>query len=285
MQYLARRSRRYPDMRRKILVLSLLVVAAAASVGLASVRRQGGGTSALKRPRADFAKSEAHFHKEVLPLLNRSCWDRQGDGATKGGFSLDAFTNLNSVLKDRRAWEHVLHNVESGEMPPKKKTQPTLAERESLVAWIGKTLFPVDPANPDPGRVTLRRLNRVEYDNTIRDLVGVDFKPAEDFPQDDVGYGFDNIGDVLSLPPVLFEKYLKAAERIMDDAIVTGPRPAPEKRFGPQQMEGGADIGPVRGLASNGELSVEANFPRPGRYALRAKAYEDKAGTSPSAWL
>lgn len=107
-------------MRRKILVLSLLVVAAAASVGLASVRRQGGGTSALKRPRADLAKSEAQFHKEVLPLLNRYCWDCHGDGATKGGFSFDAFTNLNSVLKDRRAWEHVLHNVESGEMPPKK---------------------------------------------------------------------------------------------------------------------------------------------------------------------
>ena len=281
MQYLARRSRQCPDMRRQILVLSLLVVAAAAAGWFASVRRQGGGMSALKRPRADLAKSEAQFHKEVLPLLNRYCWDCHGDGATKGDFSLDAFTNLNAVLKDRRAWEHVLHNVESGEMPPKKKSQPTLAERESITAWIGRTLFPVDPANPDPGRVTLRRLNRVEYDNTIRDLVGVDFKPADDFPQDDVGYGFDNIGDVLSLPPVLFEKYLKAAERVMDDAIVTGPRPAPEKRFGPQQMEGGADIGPVRGLASNGELSVEANFPQPGRYALRAKAYEEKAGDEP----
>src|SRR4249920_2199384 len=63
-------------------------------------------------------------------------------------------------------------------------------------------------AKPNVGRVTLRRLNRLEYNNTIRDLLGVDFKPAEDFPSDDVGYGFDNIGDVLSLPPLLMEKYL-----------------------------------------------------------------------------
>ena len=67
-------------------------------------------------------------------------------------------------------------------------------------------------AKPNVGRVTIRRLNRTEYNNTIRDLVGVDFKPAEDFPADDVGYGFDNIGDVLSVSPLLLEKYLSAAE-------------------------------------------------------------------------
>src|SRR5690606_11711746 len=68
-------------------------------------------------------------------------------------------------------------------------------------------------------RVTIRRLNRAEYNNTIRDLVGVDFQPADDFPADDVGYGFDNIGDVLTLPPVLLEKYLDAAEAIMARAF------------------------------------------------------------------
>ncbi len=79
------------------------------------------------------------------------------------------------------------------------------------------------------GRVTIRRLNRVEYNNTIRDLVGVDFKPAADFPNDDVGYGFDNIGDVLSLSPLLLEKYLSAAESILDRAIVIADPPKPAK--------------------------------------------------------
>ena len=71
----------------------------------------------------------------------------------------------------------------------------------------------------NPGKVTIRRLNREEYRNTIRDLLGVDFQP-DDFPNDEVGYGFDNIGDVLSLPPMLMEKYLAAAEEIVTKAIV-----------------------------------------------------------------
>src|SRR5438552_4045347 len=76
--------------------------------------------------------------------------------------------------------------------------------------------------HPDPGRVTIRRLNRAEYNNTIRDLTGIDFQPAADFPEDDSGYGFDNIGDVLSLSPVLLEKYLAAAEKILDMAMKSG---------------------------------------------------------------
>lgn len=71
----------------------------------------------------------------------------------------------------------------------------------------------------DPGRVTIRRLNRAEYNNTIRDLLGIDFRPADDFPSDDVGYGFGSIGDVLSMPPILLEQYLAAAEQIVDRAI------------------------------------------------------------------
>ena len=98
------------------------------------------------------------------------------------------------------------------------------------------------------GRVTIRRLNRTEYNNTIRDLVGVDFKPAADFPNDDVGYGFDNIGDVLSLSPLLLEKYLSAAEAILDQAIVIADPPKPTKerlgslraRSGPAGRGGGA---------------------------------------------
>ena len=79
----------------------------------------------------------------------------------------------------------------------------------------------------DPGRVTLRRLNRVEYNNTIRDLLGVDIQPADDFPADDIGYGFDNIGDVLAVSPLLFEKYLTAAERVVDKAFADELVPLP----------------------------------------------------------
>ena len=105
-------------------------------------------------------------------------------------------------------------------MPPKNKPQPTKEEKEFLIGWIENSLTKVDCTAPkDPGRVTIRRLNRAEYNNTIRDLCGVDFKPADDFPADDVGYGFDNIGDVLSFQPILLEKYLAAADKILEAAV------------------------------------------------------------------
>src|SRR2546423_10541028 len=116
-------------------------------------------------------------------------------------------------------------------MPPEKNPQPPQDERDLLPAWFQSELCACDCAHPDPGRVTLRRLNRAEYNNTIRDLLGVNFHPADDFPADDIGYGFDNIGDVLSLPPVLLEKYMTAAEKILELAIVTdfAARPLPNR--------------------------------------------------------
>ncbi|MFM7103068.1 MAG: DUF1592 domain-containing protein, partial [Verrucomicrobiota bacterium] len=164
-------------------------------------------------------------------------------------------------------------------MPPPKKPQPDPAERERVVQWADTTLFPVDPANPDPGRVTLRRLNRVEYDNTIRDLVGVDFQPAADFPQDDVGYGFDNIGDVLSLPPVLWERYLRAAEMVLDEAVVSGPR-QPKARFhSPAEIQGHVGNSAVATLSTNGEMHLDVAVAHAGEYEFKVKAYGDQAGT------
>ena len=83
-------------------------------------------------------------------------------------------------------------------MPPAKKRRPDTVERQRLENWIKFEAFGIDPRNIDPGRVTVRRLNRVEYRNTIRDLLGVDFDAESQFPPDDTGYGFDNIGDVLN---------------------------------------------------------------------------------------
>src|SRR4030095_2377211 len=85
--------------------------------------------------------------------------------------------------------------------------------------WIKKDVFGIDTNNPDPGRVTIRRLNRVEYRNTIRDLMGFEFQVEEELPPDDTGYGFDNIGDVLTVSPMLLEKYMQAAETIVAGAV------------------------------------------------------------------
>jgi hypothetical protein len=112
--------------------------------------------------------------------------------------------------------------LRTGKMPPKEQPRPSEADVKRVIDWIDREILKVDCSGPrDPGRVTIRRLNRHEYNNTIRDLVGVEFKPADDFPVDDSGYGFDNIGDVLSVSPLLLEKYLNAAEKITAAAIVT----------------------------------------------------------------
>src|SRR5205085_5142081 len=120
----------------------------------------------------------------------------------------------------RDRWELVLKKMKAGDMPPQPLPRPADAELRAATTWIERELDRFDSmAKPDPGRVTARRLNRAEYNYTVADLLGVDFRPADDFPQDDTGYGFDTIGDVLSLSVVQMEKYLSAAETVARTAV------------------------------------------------------------------
>jgi len=195
-------------------------------------------------PAAPFGSSRSappSFEKEVRPLLAHYCLSCHDTDRKKGGLALDTFSYPagESPARDRKVWAHVLTNLRNGEMPPQGKRQPSIAERERIMRWIEQAVFLVDCNNPDPGRVTIRRLNRAEYNNTIRDLVGVDFQPAADFPADDSGHGFDNVGDALSLAPVLLEKYLSAAEKILDRAIVARPGIETTKRYSADSVEVG----------------------------------------------
>ncbi|HHK41753.1 MAG TPA: DUF1592 domain-containing protein, partial [Planctomycetaceae bacterium] len=124
------------------------------------------------------------------------------------------------VFAHLERWEKSLNMARAALMPPADADQPTSTERVALVKWLEGRLAAIDCSkHARPGHPTIRRLNRVEYRNTIRDLVGVDFDVTSSFPADDVGYGFDNIGDVLTLPPALVEQYLKAAESIVAQAL------------------------------------------------------------------
>ena len=112
-------------------------------------------------------------------------------------------------------------------MPPPDEVRPTDAERRILFDWIERDVFKTDPSDIDPGRVTLRRLNRAEYRNTVRDLTGVDYDTTAEFPPDDSGYGFDDVGDAMSVSPMLTEKYLNAARAIVAKAVPDSP---PDKK-------------------------------------------------------
>ena len=181
------------------------------------------------------------FHQDVRPLLEKYCFDCHADGVNKGNVAFDEFKTDQAVLEDRELWLHALKNLRAGLMPPQKKSQPTPEEKERLTQWIKRAVFAADPQNPDPGRVTIRRLNRVEYHNTIRDLLGVDFDTASVFPPDDTGHGFDNIADVLTLPPMLLEKYVSAANQIISQAVPKVPKVVREQNVAGQQFHGGVE--------------------------------------------
>lgn len=159
------------------------------------------------------------FKSEIQPLLVRYCYDCHGDGSREGDFRMDTFKDLSAHLGDREHWMPVWRNLRSQIMPPFDEDQPSAEDTRKLLSWIETAVFKLDPEKPDPGRVTLRRLNREEYRNTVFDLLGVEYDTAEAFPPDDTGYGFDNIGDVLSISPLLMEKYLTAAEEVVDLAL------------------------------------------------------------------
>ncbi|MDP3070316.1 MAG: DUF1592 domain-containing protein [Opitutaceae bacterium] len=151
------------------------------------------------------------FRRDVQPLLAKYCYDCHGDSHAKGGVTLDD----PKALRDSKLWASVLKNTRTQLMPPAEEAQPTPAELARLHTWIKREAFGLDPAAPDPGRTAVRRLNRTEYRNTIRDLTGVDYDTAKEFPADDTGHGFDNIADVLTISPMLLEKYLDAAQIIV----------------------------------------------------------------------
>jgi len=172
------------------------------------------------KPRPDVEK--VSFAKQVAPILAHYCTQCHGGEKPKGQLALDLYKDEGAAFKNLDIWPRVVERLRNREMPPAKRPQPTDAERELLSRWVDAALGVEDCVRKkDPGRVTLHRLNRSEYNNTIRDLVGVHFQPADDFPADDVGYGFDNIGDVLTVPPLLLEKYLAAAEKIVAEVMAT----------------------------------------------------------------
>ena len=205
---------------------------------------------------------EVTFEGDIVPLLSTYCGDCHVDGTNKGDFALDRYHSADELKQDRAIWKKVFDRVKVGAMPPSDADQPTEAERARIVAWLDHQLYFVDCTGDfNPGRVTIRRLNKTEYNNTVRDLLGVDFQPAEDFPSDDVGYGFDNIGDVLSVPPLLVEKYLAAAEAIAKDAISTHDRNYKLTRWSGKDLQ---QDGAVRDGSSNSKVMISRGtaFPR-----------------------
>ncbi len=266
------------------MTVCLLALAAASLV----ISLAGGNSEALvaaQAPAKPAARPTFDFQRQVRPLFEKYCVDCHSGTDPEAGLDVKQMLD-GGVPKHRKVWEKALALVKLDNMPPADSEQPTNAERELLVQWMDDALFYVDCKKPiDPGRVKVRRLNRSEYNNAIRDLMGIDFEPAKDFPLDDVGYGFDNIGDVLTVPPLLIEKYLDASEQVVARAIATPESMEVEKTIRGTDFinDKARDVGDgVRVLVTNGELIVPVKVEVAGKYNVSISAYADRAGDEPA---
>ena len=198
---------------------------------------------------------------------------------------MDGLSTVNQLLKERKTWERVYRMINAGAMPPADyDVQPTDDIRREVTEIFYDELYNFDCTQiHHAGRATLHRLNRAEYNNTIRDLFGISLTPADDFPQDDVGEGFDNIGDVLSVPPLLMEKYLDAAETVAAAVIDTRDfSKGLTQTFNADRTEStvGADLEDegFRMLGSTGSVSATVETPSDGKYKIRIRAQATQAG-------
>lgn len=155
-------------------------------------------------------------------FFTRHCQECHSGAKPKGAFNLDKLAADFDNTANRERWRAVLKRVQAGEMPPETKPRPTEQEVQALVRWIEAKAGAARRAH---GRTVLRRLNRIEYQNTVRDLLGIDMELQEKLPADSSANGFDNNGEALHVSSFLMEKYLEAADTALSLAIANGPWP------------------------------------------------------------
>lgn len=211
----------------------------------------------------------------VFSFVKKNCVSCHNKALANGDVNLADLRTPASFDESRETWERVVAKIKGGEMPPPGFPKPPAADIKSVTALLEADFARQDrTVKPDPGRITARRLNKTEYNNTIRDLLAVDIKPADNFPNDEAAFGFDNIADALNLSPVLLEKYLYAAERAVRTAL-----------FGPEKLKPASVhySAPVRipvlpkdlhhydesGLSLHHAFHVLHRFPVDGEYSFR----------------
>jgi len=227
--------------------------------------------------------SRAHTADGPSPraLVEQYCAGCHNPQAKVAGLSLQDL-DFNHVGSHAGLWEKVLRKVRTGQMPPPGLPHPDAPTVSAFVNWLEGALDQAAKANPNPGRPAVHRLNRAEYSNAIRDLLAVDIKPGLSLPVDDSGYGFDNIGDVLSLSPALLEKYMSAARRTSRLAIGDLSLKPTEERFQPRRLGRNERISDDLPFYSRGGLSFQYYFPLDAEYLIRVKTPPNEGAGEPA---
>lgn len=229
------------------------------------------------------------FASRVAPLLASYCIECHESEDPAGELDLTHFRSQTDALAAPHVWQAVEFMLSSGEMPPQAASRhPEPSELEPIREWIAAHIevAPATPIQDSAGRTTARRLNRYEFQNAILDLFGVDFAATELLPADGVGHGFDVLGDVLSMPPLLFEKTFEAVESIVAEAIPLEAQYREELRVAAQlKLEGAANLRngkDVVSMHSVGTAIATFEVPRRGEYIVRLRAAAQQAGPDPA---
>ena len=207
--------------------------------------------------------------------MEKHCFACHGADLAEKGLRLDTLAPEFAAADKSRTWTKILDRVESGEMPPKDEPRPTDSERKQLTDWLNVRLLAAEQSvQPSPGTIGLRRLNRLQYENTIHDLLSIDTELQSYLPEDKRAFGFDNIGSALSLSSAQIEAYLEAADVALDAAIVNRSKPVGIKT----RLNGLETIGEYNARTHRAVLELEdaaVGFGRLSFYATREATPEE----------
>ena len=176
--------------------------------------------------------TEPAYDEAVRPFIAKHCAGCHGPEVQESELRLDLLPEELASPGVRKTWAKVLDKLRAGKMPPRKQPRPAAGDIAAVVAWIDASLRREASRQRSEGRVVLRRLNRVQYENTIRDLLAIDVDLKDLLPEDTAAHGFDTVAEALKISPVLMESYLDAADAALDAAIASKPQPATKaKRY------------------------------------------------------
>jgi hypothetical protein len=220
------------------------------------------------------------FQEDVVGFIKEHCALCHDDLEPEAGLDLTRFSSIEDARKEEEVWFAVEAQLLAGEMPPKNEPRPEQAKIDSLLAWISAEFGAVTPESAPPGNVVLRRLNSVEYSNSIADLTGVEFDAEGFFPADAVGHGFNTVGEALSVSELSLERYLEAADLIASEAILLERKGLPQTRKykGDLKSDRGEFHGGGLWLPWVAEAQATHTFPRDGEYILRFSAWSTRGG-------
>ena len=213
-------------------------------------------------------------------VLDRYCVTCHNQELRTAGLMLDQM-DVQNIGAGAPVWEKVLSKLKVGAMPPAGMPRPDESTTDSLATWLENELDSAAEANPNPGRPAVHRLNRVEYTSAVRDLLGVDIDGASLLPADDAGYGFENIGDVLSISPLLMERYLSAARKVTQLAIGDPDTRPHAQTYDVHCFLAQEDrMSEALPFGSRGGISIDHFFPLDGEYLIKIRLKRDFSGNT-----